>query len=49
VPTTSGSPALAAHRFYEKHGFSEIAPAQLPPSFPIMRVDTKFYRLELGA
>ncbi len=33
----------AAHRFYEKHGFSEIPKTQLPASFPIMEVDTKFY------
>lgn len=32
---------LAAHRFYEKNGFTEIAPAELPESFPIMAVDTK--------
>lgn len=34
---------LAAHRFYEKHGFSEIPEDGLPPSFPIMEVDTRFY------
>jgi len=34
---------LAAHRFYEKNGFTEIQRAQLPDSFPIMSVDTKFY------
>lgn len=34
---------LAAHRFYEKNGFSEIARSQLPASFPVMAVDTKFY------
>ena len=34
---------LAAHRFYEKNGFREIAQAELPSSFPIMLVDTKFY------
>jgi GNAT superfamily N-acetyltransferase len=39
---------LAAHRFYEKHGFSEIPRAALPPAFPIMAVDSKFYRLGLG-
>ena len=37
----------AAHRFYEKHGFTEIPKATLPASFPIMEVDTRFYRLEL--
>ncbi len=34
---------LAAHRFYEKNGFVEIEKHELPSSFPIMRVDTKFY------
>lgn len=38
---------LAAHRFYEKHGFSEVAQAALPAAFPVMKVDTKFYRLAL--
>jgi N-acetylglutamate synthase-like GNAT family acetyltransferase len=33
----------AAHRFYEKHGFHEIAKSALPAKFPIMEVDTKFY------
>ena len=35
---------LAAHRFYEKNGFSEIQKSDLPVSFPIMAVDTKFYK-----
>lgn len=34
---------LAAHRFYEKHGFQEIEVAALPAAFPLMAVDTKFY------
>ena len=34
---------LAAHRFYEKNGFREITRAELPASFPVMQVDTKFY------
>ena len=34
---------LAAHRFYEKNGFREIARANLPPAFPVMAVDTRFY------
>jgi len=38
---------LAAHRFYEKHGFHEIDRTRLPASFPIMTVDTKFYYLSL--
>jgi len=40
---------LAAHRFYEKHGFSEVAKENLPESFPLMAVDSKFYRLSLTA
>ncbi|KGK43314.1 GNAT family acetyltransferase [Nitrincola sp. A-D6] len=34
---------LAAHRFYEKNGFVEIAQSRLPVSFPIMAVDSRFY------
>jgi N-acetylglutamate synthase-like GNAT family acetyltransferase len=34
---------LAAHRFYEKNGFVEIPKERLPGSFPVMKVDTKFY------
>jgi len=40
---------LAAHRFYEKNGFHEIAKSTLPASFPIMEVDTRFYRRRVGA
>ena len=39
---------LAAHRFYERNAFTEIDRSQLPASFPIMAVDTKFYALELS-
>ena len=39
---------LAAHRFYEKNGFVEVARADLPESFPVMFVDTKFYVHRLG-
>jgi N-acetylglutamate synthase-like GNAT family acetyltransferase len=35
---------LAAHRFYEKNGFTEISKESLPETFPIMEVDTKFYK-----
>lgn len=35
---------FAAHRFYEKNGFEEISPPELPDTFPIMKVDSKFYR-----
>jgi N-acetylglutamate synthase-like GNAT family acetyltransferase len=34
---------LAAHQFYEKSGFREVSRAELPASFPVMAVDTKFY------
>jgi GNAT superfamily N-acetyltransferase len=39
----------AAHRFYEKNGFREIAKSSLPPAFPIMEVDTRFYRRSVEA
>ena len=35
---------LAAHRFYERNGFAQIAATDLPPSFPKMAFDTRFYR-----
>lgn len=40
---------LAAHRFYEKHGFEAIDKAALPAAFPVMRVDTKFYTRVVAA
>jgi GNAT superfamily N-acetyltransferase len=40
---------LAAHRFYEKHGFVHIDERHLPPSFPRMRLDSLFYRLDVPA
>lgn len=36
---------LAAHRFYEKHGFVDVAKEALPQSFPVMAVDSRFYVL----
>jgi len=39
---------VAAHRFYEKNGFSEIASKDLPREFPRMAVDSKFYRYKFG-
>jgi GNAT superfamily N-acetyltransferase len=39
---------FAAHRFYEKNGFVEIAKADLPENFKTVEVDTKFYCCELG-
>jgi len=38
---------LAAHRFYEKHGFRLIDARALPDAFPRMDVDTRFYHLVL--
>ena len=40
---------VAAHRFYEKWGFAEIPKADLPATFPVMSVDTKFYVRALTA
>ncbi len=37
---------LAAHRFYEKNGFDLIARDTLPAAFPVMKVDTRFYRYD---
>ena len=37
----------AAHRFYEKYGFAEIKPSELPPTFPVMAVDTRFFKYTL--
>jgi N-acetylglutamate synthase-like GNAT family acetyltransferase len=34
---------LAAHRFYAKNGFVEVAKTALPAAFPIMAVDTRFF------
>ena len=39
----------AAHRFYEKHGFSEIQKSDLPQNFQIMEVDTKFYKFIISS
>ncbi len=36
---------LAAHRFYERNGFSEVRRADLPAAFPVMAVDSRFYRI----
>ena len=35
----------AAHRFYERNGFELVPAGELPPPFPKMAVDTRFYRL----
>ncbi len=39
---------VAAHRFYEKYGFERIDPETLPPAFPRMALDTRFYRLRVA-
>jgi N-acetylglutamate synthase-like GNAT family acetyltransferase len=38
---------LAAHRFYERNGFAQIAADELPSTFPKMALDTRFYRCTL--
>lgn len=38
---------LAAHRFYAKSGFVEIDRAALPDAFPLMKVDSRFFRYDL--
>jgi GNAT superfamily N-acetyltransferase len=38
----------AAHRFYEKHGFVRVDPSELPATFPRMKLDSLFYRLDLA-
>ena len=40
---------VAAHRFYRKHGFAEIDRRDLPPAFPVMHVDTRFFHRVVGA
>ncbi|WP_184544788.1 GNAT family N-acetyltransferase [Mucilaginibacter sp. FT3.2] len=38
----------AAHRFYEKNGFTQLTKTDLPKSFPLMGADNIFYELHLG-
>lgn len=40
---------LAAHRFYEKHGFTRVEKDSLPATFPVMSVDTVFYAKALAS
>jgi N-acetylglutamate synthase-like GNAT family acetyltransferase len=40
---------VAAHRFYEKNGFSRVEAQALPAAFPRMALDTRFYRRALPA
>lgn len=37
----------AAQRFYEKNGFQIVDPIHLPPAFPRMKQDTRYYRRSL--
>ena len=39
---------LAAHRFYEKNGFTLIQKAELPDTFPVMAVDSRFYKIAVA-
>ncbi|MCM3716531.1 GNAT family N-acetyltransferase [Alkalihalobacillus oceani] len=39
---------LAAHRFYEKNGFTRVSPDDLPEKFPVLPVDKLFYHLEFS-
>jgi N-acetylglutamate synthase-like GNAT family acetyltransferase len=39
---------LAAHRFYEKNGFAQIDKPDLPLAFPVMAVDSRFYKFSLA-
>lgn len=39
----------AAHRFYEKNGFEQVGKDELPATFPLMGVDTRFYLRTLAA
>ena len=39
---------LAAHRFYEKNGFTSIGIHDLPENFPVLKVDKKFYKYTLN-
>ncbi|MDX2049473.1 MAG: GNAT family N-acetyltransferase [Chitinophagaceae bacterium] len=38
----------AAKRFYEKNGFVRIAKTELPDDFPLMKVDTEFFKLKIA-
>lgn len=38
----------AAIRFYEKTGFERVEKVDLPAVFPVMPVDNRFFKLEIG-
>jgi len=37
----------AAHQFYKKNGFTELLKTELPKTFPLMRVDNKFFKCNI--
>jgi GNAT superfamily N-acetyltransferase len=43
----STTPMVAAHKFYEKNDFVLVEIALLPSAFPIVPVDSVFYRCDL--
>ena len=43
----TGAEFHAAHKFYERNGFSQVGREILPTTFPIMCLDHKFYELIL--
>jgi len=43
----TGLDFYAAHKFYERNGFMEVAKKILPSNFPFMSVDEKFFELIL--
>jgi N-acetylglutamate synthase-like GNAT family acetyltransferase len=43
----TASDFYAAHKFYEKNGFSQVAKESLPTNFPIMDLDDQFFELIL--
>ncbi|MEH6941049.1 GNAT family N-acetyltransferase [Bacillus sp. JJ722] len=36
----------AAQKFYEKNGFTKVIQSELPERFPLVKVDTLFYKLD---
>jgi N-acetylglutamate synthase-like GNAT family acetyltransferase len=40
---------IGAQKFYEKNGFAEMQKQDLPGDFPVMVVDTKFYRYSVSS
>jgi N-acetylglutamate synthase-like GNAT family acetyltransferase len=38
---------LAAHRFYQKNGFNRIEKSSLPSAFPLLEVDSLFFKKKI--